>query len=133
MFVTRLSDYAIRCVLYLSRNGGKVASVAEIAESMYVPRNFLAKILQRLVKAGIVKSTRGPKGGFQLARDASEISLLDVLEAVQGPAAVNVCAIDSGKCDLSSTCSVHPVWVSIREMIEEELRGQTFARLAGKV
>ncbi|GAB4389810.1 MAG: Rrf2 family transcriptional regulator [Thermodesulfovibrionales bacterium] len=131
MFVTRLSDYAIRCVLYLSRNGGRLASVGEIAESMYVPKNFLAKILQKLVKAGIVKSTRGAKGGFQLARQASEISLLDVLEAVQGPTAVNVCAIDSRQCGLSSTCAVHPVWVSIREMIERELAAQTFARLAG--
>lgn len=130
MYVTRKADYAIRCVLYLTRNVGRVASVDEISSAMYVPKSFLAKILQRLVKVGIVESTRGLKGGYQLAKAPRKINLLEVIEAIQGPSAANICAIDRRLCRLSSRCTVHPIWVKIRERVEKELRRKNFAKLA---
>ncbi|MBI4710339.1 MAG: Rrf2 family transcriptional regulator [Nitrospirae bacterium] len=130
MYVTRKADYAIRCVLYLSRNAGRLASVDEISRVVYVPRSFLAKILQRLMKTGIVSSVRGVKGGFQLAKNPQNINLLEVIEAIQGHSAANICAIEKKKCSLSAKCAVHPVWLKIRKKVEQELRKNNFANLA---
>jgi len=129
MYVTRKADYAVRCVLYLSDDPDRTASVEEISGAMFVPKSFLAKILQQLMKAGIVNSSRGVKGGFQLARKPKDINILDVIEAIQGPSAANICAIDKRLCRLSGTCAVHPVWVNIRKKIERELRKTTFKNM----
>jgi len=130
MYVTRKADYAIRCVLYLTKNLGRVASVDEIAGAMYVPKTFLAKILQRLMRVGIVSSTRGIKGGFQLTKDPEDTNLLEVIEAIQGPSAANICAINKKLCSLSSRCTVHPIWLKIRKKVEQELKKENFAKLA---
>jgi Rrf2 family protein len=130
MYVTRKADYAIRCVLHLSRQPGAVTSVEDISKAMFVPKTFLAKILQSLMKAGIVTSTRGIKGGFKLAKGPKDVNLLEVIEAIQGPSASNVCAIDKRMCQLSGGCTVHPVWVKIRGMVEKELRKTNFADLS---
>ncbi len=129
MLITRETDYAVRTVLYLAKNGNRRVSVTEIAEAMYIPKSFLAKLLQRLVKNHILQSSRGVKGGFELAKKASAISLLDVMEVMQGPAAINTCAIDSGRCRMSSTCSVHPVWTGIRREVERKLAKTTIGKL----
>jgi Rrf2 family protein len=129
MLVTRETDYAVRTVLYLARDSSRMASVTEVARAMHIPKSFLAKILQRLVRSHILASMRGVKGGFTLARKPAEISLLDILESIQGPAGINVCAIDSRRCRFSSTCSVHPVWVEIRKEVERRLKKQTIAKL----
>jgi Rrf2 family transcriptional regulator, iron-sulfur cluster assembly transcription factor len=132
MLVTRETDYAVRTVLYLARDSSRRASVTEIAEAMRIPKSFLAKLLQRLVRHHILASARGVSGGFQLAQKPSGINLLSIMEAVQGPAGVNVCAIDSGRCEMSKSCSVHPVWVDIRKEIEKRLRRETIAKLIGR-
>ena len=129
MLVTRETDYAVRTVLYLARDGSRLASVTEIAQSMHIPKSFLAKLLQRLVRSNILTSMRGVNGGFQLAQKPSDITLLSIMEAVQGPAGINVCAIDSKRCKLSSSCSVHPVWVEIRKEVERRLKRATIANL----
>ncbi len=130
MHITRKADYAVRCVLYLSRNPDRAASVDEVSREMSVPKPFLAKILQRLMKTGIVNSTRGVKGGFQLAKNPENINLLDVVEAIDGAVAMNICAVDKNMCGFSNTCSVHPVWVELREEIKSRLKSWNFARLA---
>ncbi len=129
MLVTREADYAVRTVLYLARNSTRTASVAEVARAMHIPKSFLAKIVQRLVRHHILVSLRGMKGGFTLAVKPSQISLFDILESIQGPTGINVCAIDSRRCRLSATCSVHPVWVQIRKEVERRLKKQTIAKL----
>jgi len=116
-------------VLYLSQYRGEVKVVDEIARAKSIPRVFLSKILQKLTKAGIVRSYRGVKGGFELARRPRDISLLDVIEAIDGPVALNICAIDKKMCSLSNTCSVHPVWVKLRRELERRLREYNFERL----
>ncbi|MEJ2684052.1 MAG: Rrf2 family transcriptional regulator [Candidatus Sulfobium sp.] len=127
MQITRETDYAIRCVLYLAGKRGSVTMVDEISREKSIPKSFLAKILQKLSKSGIVRSYRGVRGGFELARDPEEVSLLDVMEAVQGPVAMNACALDESVCSLSSSCSVHPVWVEVREEVEKLLRKKNFS------
>ncbi len=132
MLVTRETDYAVRCVLYLAREKDLVANVTEIAQAMHIPKTFLAKILQRLIRGKIVGSLRGMHGGFTLVKKPIDISLLDIMEAIQGPAGINVCAVDSKKCQRSSSCAVHPVWVDIRKEVERRLKKETIDKLLGK-
>ncbi len=129
MLVTKETDYAVRCVLYLAREQDRIASVSVIAEQMHIPKSFLAKILQRLVREGIVESIRGVSGGFRLLKKPDHITLLEVLNAIQGIAAVNTCAIDKRRCSMSSHCGVHPVWLEIRREIEKRLATQTISSL----
>ena len=129
MLVTRETDYAVRCALYLAKDKDRVANVTEISKAMHIPKTFLAKILQRLVRNGIVESIRGMKGGFRLAKKPEKISLLDIMEAIQGCAVINVCAVDSKLCGMSSKCSVHPIWVEIRREVEQRLKKETIDRL----
>ncbi len=113
MQITRETDYAIRCVYYLAGKKGEVTMVDEIARKMDTPKSFLAKILQKLARAGIVESFRGVKGGFRLAMSPRQISLLDVIEAIQGPVVMNICAMGKEMCRLSDTCFIHlSGWIS---------------------
>lgn len=129
MLVTRETDYAIRCVLYLARNRDQVSSVGAIAESMKIPKSFLAKILQRLVREGIAESLRGMRGGFRLLRQPENMTLLEVFTAMQGVAPVNTCAIDKRRCRMSSACAVHAIWAEIRSDVERRLSAQKISDL----
>jgi Rrf2 family protein len=129
MLVTRETDYAVRCVLYLAGEQDRIASVGVIAEQMHIPKSFLAKILQRLVREGIVESIRGVSGGFRLLKNPNHITLLEVLTAIQGVAPVSTCAIDKRRCSMSAHCGVHPVWLEIRREIERRLATQTISSL----
>jgi Rrf2 family protein len=127
--ITKETDYAIRCVHYLSSHWGSVTMIGEIAKKMCIPKSFLAKILQKLSRAEIVRSYRGINGGFELTRSPENITLLDVIESIEGPVAMNSCAIEKKICRFSGTCSVHPVWIEIRAKVESILREKNFANL----
>jgi Rrf2 family protein len=129
MLVTRETDYAVRTVLYLAKAPVQQASATDIAQTMQIPKSFLAKILQRLVRSRILTSSRGARGGFRLDQPTTEISLLSIMEAIQGPACINVCAVDARRCGLSNACMVHPVWVKMRQEVETTLRDQTIDKL----
>ncbi len=131
MQLTREGDYGIRSVLYLARQPyKKISFVTEIAEEYKIPRSFLAKILQKLVKAKIVRSYRGVKGGFSLARQAKDISVLDVMEAIEGKLALNLCLVDKKKCDFSRHCPVHQVWGRAQAKVAEVLQKSNFEDIA---
>jgi Rrf2 family protein len=131
MQITREGDYGIRSVLYLARQPfKKVSFVNEISEDYKIPRSFLAKILQKLVKAKIVRSYRGVKGGFSLARQAREVTVLDVLEAIEGKTAMNLCLADKKKCNFSKHCPTHFLWVGVQSKVIEMLKKANFEDLA---
>ncbi|MDH4163197.1 MAG: Rrf2 family transcriptional regulator [Nitrospirota bacterium] len=132
MLVTRETDYAIRTVLFLAGESKPLASVSEIAKAMHIPKSFLAKIVQRLVKSGILSSIRGVAGGFRLARKPEHISLLAIMESIQGDTGINICATDKRLCRMSSTCVVHPLWVEIRQEVEKRLLKKTIKDLTKK-
>jgi Rrf2 family protein len=132
MLITRETDYAVRTIVYLAKDPDQVASATEIAKAMHIPKSFLAKILQRLVRCGMLTSSRGASGGFRLIKKASEISLLDILTAFQGPAGINTCAVDKKRCKLSSTCAVHPIWVDIRKEVEARLKRETIEKIINR-
>lgn len=128
--LSREADYASRAVIHLAAQpDGTPALVNDISKEQEVPRNYLSKIMQRLAAAGLVKSRRGPKGGFTLARPAEDITLLEAIEAVEGPIHLNVCLIRKGECPRDATCPVHPVWKEAQRKLSEVLGGKTIAQL----
>jgi Rrf2 family protein len=101
----------------------------EIASERGIPKSFLAKILQRLVKAKIVRSFRGVRGGFRLARKPETISLLDVIRAIEGDLAINRCALRRERARCGRGCDLHPAWTALRRDIEDLLRSYSVAHL----
>jgi len=126
MQITRQADYAVRAVLYLARLGpGHRASTAEIARERKIPPTFLAKIVSLLSASGIVRATRGAHGGVTLAKPASELSLLEVVEAIDGPINLAECTLNPETCEFSDDCQVRVVWCETRTQLVERL-GQTY-------
>jgi Rrf2 family protein len=131
MKLTRGGEYGIRGVLYLAQqDDGRVSMLSAIAKTQDVPPRFLAKIFQALAKAGVVKSHRGAKGGFSLARPASEITVRDVIEAVEGPVLLNVCLAGPGECTRDQICPMHSMWSEAQEKMMSVLAHSNFADLA---
>ena len=131
MELTRKGDYAIRGIIYLARQPqDSIALLSEIAASVQVPQTFLAKIFQQFSKSGIVKSYRGTGGGFILARPPEQITLLEVVETIEGPITPNRCVAGPGSCEHDTTCSVHPVWADVQQKLRELLDGVTLKELA---
>lgn len=95
-----------------------------------IPEEFLAKILRTLVDAGVATSTRGPNGGFALAREPASISFLDVIEAVDGPVALNACCDQGVGCDKIRTCAMDHVWRNAENAMLDVFRRTTLADVA---
>jgi Rrf2 family iron-sulfur cluster assembly transcriptional regulator len=130
MKLTRGGEYGIRGVLYLAKQEeGKVSMLSTIAETQDVPPRFLAKIFQALAKAGVVRSHRGAKGGFSLARPAADVTIKDVIEAIEGPIQLNVCLTAPGTCDRDQVCPMHKVWQEAQEKMMEILGRRSFAEM----
>lgn len=130
MKLTRGGEYGIRGVLYLAhQDNGKISMLSAIAKAQDVPPRFLAKIFQALAKAGIVRSHRGAKGGFSLARPAAEITIKDVVEAIEGPIYLNVCLVGPGECTRDKICPMHVVWEEAQEKMMGVLGRASFADL----
>ncbi|MBE9486802.1 MAG: Rrf2 family transcriptional regulator [Chloroflexi bacterium] len=111
MVITRATEYAIRTVVFLAQQPkDEIVLKKDICRTQDVTPAFLTKILQPLIKAGIVSSQRGVGGGFLLAKDPGEITLLDIFQAEEGQLKLNYCLLDSEACHRDSYCSVHEVW-----------------------
>ncbi|OIQ54806.1 RrF2 family transcriptional regulator [Neomoorella thermoacetica] len=135
MRLNQATDYAFRAVLYLAKlEPGTIAEAQMIASREDIPMRFLLKIMRSLVQAGIVQSYRGVSGGFALARPAREITLLDVVEAVEGPVSVNRCLLDPEYCNKHGApcCPVHRALGAVQDALRRELKSYNFAELAGK-
>ena len=133
MQITRQADYAIRAVRYLAKQGSNQrAATSTVAQEMKIPPSFLAKIISQLSIAGLLHTSRGARGGVTLARDAKDISLLDVVEAIDGPILLNECVGDPADCVFSDDCLVHPIWVEAQETLVKRLRETKFDQLAVK-
>ncbi|NOY53250.1 MAG: Rrf2 family transcriptional regulator [Deltaproteobacteria bacterium] len=130
MRITRETDYAVRCVLFLSGRPETKASVAEIAGTMEIPSSFLPKIVQKLAREKLVESSRGVGGGVHLLKKPAEISLYDVINCIEdGGVGLNDCVIKERGCHRSPFCTVHPVWLAIQEVVKEQLKSYTFDNL----
>ena len=131
--ISRKGDYAIRGMVFLaSQPVNKISLLSDIAAEMEVPPTFLAKIFQQFNKVGLVKSYRGTGGGFQLGRPAEDISLLEIVETVEGPIVPNRCIMAEGICSRDTTCTVHPVWKEVQKSMRDILFKVTLKHLAGR-
>jgi len=133
MQITRQADYAIRAVRYLAKHGSSQRiATSTVAREMNIPASFLAKIISQLSIAGLLHTSRGARGGVNLAREAKKISILDVVEAIDGPILLNECVGNPGICAFSDDCLVHPIWVEVQETLVKRLRETKFDQLASK-
>jgi Rrf2 family iron-sulfur cluster assembly transcriptional regulator len=131
MIYSRSAEYAIRASVYLAQVAdGKYAMVKNIAEQENIPAHFLAKILQELARKGLLRSSKGPTGGFALRVPAADIRLLDIVEALDGLAAYQQCANGLSECSDAMPCSMHDSWIALRSRIMEYLGRNTIADLA---
>jgi Rrf2 family protein len=123
----------VRAVLYLATRDPQLrVPTAEIGQQQKIPVTFLAKIVAQLAAAGILHSTRGAHGGVSLGRPADEISLLEIVEAIDGPMLLNDCVADPTACPVGDTCPVHPVWCEAQSELVSKLGRTTFAQLIGQ-
>lgn len=130
--ISRKIEYGTRAMLFLaSLPDGMTTSFREIARQMDIPEEYLAKILKTLVRAKLVRSVRGAQGGYSLALPASQVSFLDVIEAVEGAVSVNVCTEkDHGGCGFTQACTMYSVWRLGQERMLEVYRSSKLDKLA---
>jgi Rrf2 family protein len=129
--LSKKADYALIAMKHLAqRADGASASAREIAEAYDIPLELLAKVLQRLVRARLLVSVQGTRGGYRLGRPAAAIPVADVIQSVDGPVAVTACSTDDHNCDQYSKCSIRdPLW-KIRSRIIDALNMVSVAELA---
>jgi Rrf2 family protein len=132
--LSKKADYALIAMKHLALRGDRraagSASAREIAELYDIPIELMAKVLQRLVRGGLLASHQGTRGGYQLARVPSQISVADVIQAIDGPVAVTACSTEEAQCEQYAKCSVRdPLW-RVRERILAALGECTIAELA---
>ena len=132
MQITRQADYAVRAVLHLARSGDTRTATSVIAEQQKIPPSFLAKIISQLSIAGLLHTSRGARGGVTLARHAGEITLLEVIEAIDGPIQLNECVGDTSTCSFDKDCPLRPVWCEAQEELVGRLKGTNFADMVAK-
>jgi Rrf2 family protein len=131
MQITRATDYAVRVTIHLATVPAlTMVPVPVLAHAIDAPRSFVSKVLQRLVQAGLVTSQRGTRGGFQLARSAADISLLDVVEAIEGPTQINLCLPQGPNCKRKDWCAAHPVWADAQAALVKVLGKASIEQLA---
>jgi Rrf2 family protein len=133
--ISRRIEYGLRAMVYLaSQPAGTIVPFREIAQRMDVPEDFLAKILKKLVREKLAASIRGAHGGYSLGRPASEITFLDVIEAVEGRVQVNLCTDknegDHTGCSFSGGCTMFSVWRLGQERMLEVYRHARLDKLA---
>ena len=131
--ISRKIDYALRAMIHLAGlPAGKVATLQDLSLPLHMPREFLAKILKVLSAKGLVRSSRGAHGGYQLARPARDISFLEVIEAVEGPVQLNVCLDHKDRCDVSAGCTMYHVWKAGQDRMLEVYRRTSLAELVAE-
>jgi len=130
MQVSRKVDYALRAVIYLSaQRDDRPVPLKEIASRRRIPGKFLEKIIQDLIRAGIVKSHRGAHGGHTLARTPDQVSFRDVIEAVEGPISINICVTEQHDCSVLSSCNMQRIWQEGQRRMLEFFADTTLADL----
>jgi Rrf2 family protein len=135
MQITRQADYAVRAVLYLAQLGSDTrAATSQIAQEQRIPPSFLAKIVSQLSVAGLLQTSRGARGGVSLARSPEQISLLEVVEAIDGPILLNECVGENGgTCTFSDDCPMRAIWCDVQVELINRLKSTNFAQFLNQV
>ncbi|HSB65042.1 MAG TPA: Rrf2 family transcriptional regulator [Anaerolineales bacterium] len=129
MQITRQADYAVRAMVYLAQLGpDQRAATGQIAKERNIPPSFLAKIVSQLSVAGLLQTSRGARGGVSLAKPAEDISLLDVVQAIDGPILLNDCVGENVACDYNDDCPLKLVWCDAQKMLLDHLSKANFSQ-----
>jgi Rrf2 family protein len=133
MQITRQADYAVRAIYYLSnlKNGNRAAT-SQIAKEQHIPPSFLAKIISQLSVAGLLHTSRGARGGVSLARKPEEITMLDVVEAIDGPILLNECVDDGHGCVFDKKCPMREMWCELQDELVTRLKSANFANFVAE-
>ena len=130
MIYSRSAEYAIRAFVHLANvPAGKYEMVKDIAEQEDIPVHFLAKILQQLTRTGLLRSRKGPAGGFALRVPPADVKLWDIVAVLDGTSQYTTCASGLSECSDEMPCSMHDGWVALRTSIIDYLERNTIADL----
>jgi FeS assembly SUF system regulator len=129
--VTKLTDYATVVLTALAESPARVLSAAELAERAGLELPTVSKVLKPLAHAGLVESFRGSNGGYRLARAAETISLIEVVEAIEGRVGMTECSGEHSTCELESHCGVRGNWRHINDVVADALRAVSLAQMLG--
>jgi len=128
---SRQCEYALQAVMYLAlKPDGEKTSIRELTKKLEIPYHFLAKILQNLTYKGLLVSQKGPTGGFALAKSPREISLFDIVEAVDGTGFTTGCVMGFPECSGKNPCAIHDMWREMRERLQATLADKNIAQMA---
>jgi Rrf2 family protein len=133
MIYSKACEYAIRALTYLARHPDRSCLAKEIAQHEGIPHYFLSKILQNLARDGLLRSAKGPGGGFQLAKPPKEFTLYEIKAAVDGVADLEECAVGLERCDDEVPCPLHETFKPLRERIKRYLEETTLEAMAKAV
>jgi Rrf2 family protein len=129
MQITRQADYALRAMFYLAHlEPNQRAATSQIAGEQHIPPSFLAKIISQLSIAGLIHTSRGARGGVSLSRSPEEISILEVVEAIDGPILLNECTLSVNACTFGEDCPLRPLWCDTQFVLVKRLRSTSFAQ-----
>ena len=129
--VTKLTDYASVVLTVLASDPAAVLSASELAERAGLEVPTVAKLLKPRAQAGLVEGFRGANGGYKLARDAADISLVEIVEAMEGPLGMTECSVHAGQCGIEDSCGVRANWRRINDVVADALRGVSLAQMLG--
>jgi Rrf2 family protein len=126
--LSKKADYGLMAMKHLAEHSGS-CSAKDVAEAYAIPQELLAKVLQRLVRSGLLHSHHGTNGGYTLARDANKITAFEVIRAIDGPLFITSCVTVRGDCDQSDRCTIKEPLRKVNQSIEDVLRRITIAGL----
>jgi FeS assembly SUF system regulator len=129
--LSRLSDYAIVLTSRIARGNGLVVTARGLSSETDIPWPTVVKLLKMLMAGGVLRSIQGRKGGYALARPASKISLIDIIEMIEGPVALTECNRETGNCGIQTSCQVHRHWRVINNAVRQSLAAITLADMNG--
>ncbi len=134
LIFSRQCEYALQAVLYMSaQEPGRFTNINEISERLEIPMPFLGKTLQLLVQSKILSSLKGPRGGFRLAKDPSEIALFHVVEAIDGTDFLTSCVLGFSECSTRNPCPMHSEWGGLRDRVYQMLASKTIADISREI
>ena len=129
--VTKLTDYATVVLTVLAARPGEILSASDLAEHSGLETPTVSKVLKPLAQAGLVEGLRGVHGGYRLSREAADISLIQIVEAMEGPLAMTECSVHDGQCGIEASCGVRANWRRINDVVADALRGVSLAQMLG--
>jgi len=133
MQLSRAADYAVRVMLHLAGlPPGTRVCLTDLATALELPPSFLSKVLQRLQHARLIGSRRGMDGGFYLQADCEVLTVLDIVQVMEGPICLNLCLVSATSCKYRVDCVVHPVWREAQAAMVAVLRSVSIAKLAAQ-